>query len=181
MSGDEPLAYSSMVEGLRRALGSRVDESAHRRFEELGIPMRGKLLPAYPRDVWLKVSIYAGQLLNPGLDAKAQRVALGRRFVRGYAETMVGKALVAAMRVLGSKRSLMRLERSFRTGNNYSRAVFREGEGGIEIDILGAPYPEWYEGMVMESLEITGAKNISLTTLKYEPPELTTYRVSFTG
>lgn len=176
---DEPLAFSSMVEGLRRALGHQVDEAAHRRFEELGIPMRGKIQPTYPRDVWMRVSLYAGQLLNPTLSPEAQRVALGRRFVRGYTETIVGRALLTAMRVIGPKRALLRMERSFRTGNNYSRVTFRETPSGIELDVLGAPYPEWYEGMVRESLEITGAKEIELTRLKYEPPEVTTYRVAF--
>ena len=39
MSAEEPLAFSSMVEGMRRALGNRISESQHRRFEELGVPM----------------------------------------------------------------------------------------------------------------------------------------------
>lgn len=176
---DEPLAFSSMVEGLRRAMGNQVDEAAHRRFEELGIPMRGKMQPTYPRDAWMRVSLYAGQLLNPMLSPEAQRVALGRRFVQGYAETIVGKVLLTAMRIIGPRRALLRLERSFRTGNNYSRATFRETPAGLELDVLGTPYPEWYEGMVRESLAITGAKEIELTVLTYEPPAVTTYRVAF--
>ena len=176
---DEPVAYASMVEGMRRALAGRLDELAHKRFEELGIPMRGKVQATYPRAVWLKVAVYAGQLLSPTLAPEAQRVALGRRFVRGYIETLVGKALATALRVLGPKRALMRLERSFRTGNNYSRAQFREGPDGIEIDIIDAQYPEWYEGMMLESLEVTGAKDISIKAVRYEPPAITTYRVSF--
>ena len=178
---EEPLAYSSMVEGLKRALGDKVDEAAHLKFEALGIPMRGKPSPTYPRDAWMRVALYAGELLNPSLKPEAQRVALGRRFVRGYMDTIVGKALVAAMRVLGPKRALMRLEKSFRTGNNYSRCVFRETPEAIELDILNAPYPEWYEGMVLESLEVTGAKRIVVEAVRYQPPEITTYRVRFEG
>ncbi len=176
---DEPLAFASMVEGMRRALAGRLDEPAFKKFEELGIPMRGPMKPTYPRDVWMRVSLYAGQLLNPSLPPKEQRVALGRRFVRGYIETLVGKALAAALRVLGPKRALMRLERSFRTGNNYSKAVLRETPEGIELDILDAQYPEWYEGMVLESLEVTGAKDASVKAVRYEPPAITTYRVVF--
>jgi len=179
VKSEEPLAYASMVEGMRRALAGRLDEKAHERFEALGIPMRGKLAAAYPRAVWLKVALYAGELLNPSLAPEAQRVALGRRFVRGYIETLVGKALAAALRVLGPGRALMRLERSFRTGNNYSRAEFRETAQGIEIDIIDAQYPEWYEGMMLESLEVTGAKDIAIEAVRYEPPAITTYRVSF--
>jgi uncharacterized protein (TIGR02265 family) len=176
---EEPLAFASMVEGLRRAMGT-LDERTHRKFEELGLPMRGKMEQTYPRDLWVRVCLFAGQQLNPTFSPEQQRVALGRRFVQGYAETLVGKALLAAMRVLGPKRALARLERSFRTGNNYSRVTFRETEGGgIELDVLGAPYPEWYEGMVYESLVVTGAKDIEVKAVKFQPPELTTYRVSF--
>jgi uncharacterized protein (TIGR02265 family) len=182
VSAEEPLAFASMVEALRRALGDRLDERTHQKFEALGIPMRGKIASTYPRDAWMRVSLYAGEVLNPALAPEAQRVALGRRFVRGYSETMVGKALLAAMRVLGPRRALMRLERSFRTGNNYSRAELRAlPSGALELDIIGAPYPEWYEGMVLEALAVTGAHDAVVKPIRYRPPEITTYAVSFRG
>ena len=37
MSGPD-LAFSSMVEGLIRALGDKLDDRAHQKFAELGLP-----------------------------------------------------------------------------------------------------------------------------------------------
>jgi uncharacterized protein (TIGR02265 family) len=176
---EEPLAFASMVEGMRRALGDRVTEAAHRRFETIGIPMRGPLKPTYPRTIWIEASLYAGQLLSPELNPEQQRVALGKRFVRGYMETIVGRALITAMRLLGPRRSMLRMQRSFNTGNNYSKVVIREVPGALEVDVFGAPYPEWYEGMIHESLIATGAKEAEVKAIRYEPPEITTYRAVF--
>ena len=60
----------------------------------------------------------------------------------------VGKALMASMRVLGTKRALARLEKSFRTGNNYSKAELKEEADGLYMVVSNAPYPEWYQGMI---------------------------------
>lgn len=181
MSEEEAhVVYSATVEGLRRAIGDRLDERAHEKLAALGIPLEGKLAAAYPRNAWIAVSLYAGELLNPGMTPSEQRVALGRRFVRGYAETVVGGALLTALRILGPRRALARFERNMRTGTNYARTQLREVDGGLlELDIINAPYPEWYEGMVREALEVTGARDVKLEVVKLEPPAITTYRVSF--
>ena len=73
---DAPVVYTSSAERLIRALGARLDERAHQRFAELGIPLRGKLQPAYPRDVWLKAGQLASQLLSPHLLATDALVVL---------------------------------------------------------------------------------------------------------
>jgi uncharacterized protein (TIGR02265 family) len=176
---DAPVVYTSSAEGLIRALGDRLDERAHQRFAEIGIPLRGKLQPAYPREVWLKAGQLASQLLSPHLPADQQKVVLGRRFVHGFGETIVGKALLAAMRVLGPKRALLRLERSLRTGNNYSTVTLRElGEGQLELEVSDAPFPEYYQGMVEASLELTGCKSWEVKLLKRVGNE-TTYSIRF--
>ena len=168
-----------MVEGIIRALGDKLDEKAHARFAALGIPLKGKLQAAYPRDLWWPVAHCAGELLSPHLTPPEQRRALGRRFVYGYNETIVGKALITAMKVLGPKRSLARIGRNFKTGNNYSTAEMRETPEGIEMHVAGQPYPEWYAGIFEAAVEITGGKNVRVELLRADPPRLTVYRVSF--
>ena len=176
MTGD--VVFASTVEGLLRALGSKLDERAKAKFAELGLPLTGKLPATCPRDVWTRVSHYAGALLSPSLPPEAQRVALGHAFIDGYAETLVGRALLATMRVLGPKRALARLERSFMTGNNYSKAELREGPDGIFLIIGNAPYPEWYQGMVEKALERTGAKDIRVQAIAREG-DTTTFKIDF--
>jgi uncharacterized protein (TIGR02265 family) len=167
-----------MVEGLIRALGNKLDERAHQKFAELGLPLKGKLQPAYPRDAWISASLYAGELLNPTATPIEQRRLLGHRFVDGYAETLVGKALLASMRVLGTRRALARLEKSFRTGNNYSKAELREQADGLFMVVSNAPYPEWYQGMIESACRMTGAKEYRVQPIKREG-DTTTFRIEF--
>lgn len=176
---DEPVVFTSSVEGLIRALGPKLDARAHEQFAAIGLPLKGKLLTAYPRRVWLESGLLASRILFPTLEPVAQRVALGKRFVYGYSETLVGKALTSMMRMLGPKRALARLERSFHTGNNYTRCELRETPAGLELDLYDAPFPEYYQGMVEALLEITGAKDIVVTPLKRVANE-TTYGIKFT-
>lgn len=170
--------FSSMVEGMVRAVGSKLDERALQHCAELGIPLRGKLQPTYSREAWTKVSLFVGGVLWPTLKPEEQRRQLGHRFVEGYTETIVGKALIAAMRVLGPKRALARLEKSFRTGNNYSKAELVDGPEGLSMIIANSPYPEWYQGMIEKALERTGASEIRVEPFKREG-DTTTFRISF--
>src|SRR3954467_1085686 len=114
---EEPVVFTSTVEGLIRALGDKLDERAHQRFAAIGLPLKGKLQTAYPRAVWLESGLIAAQILFPSLSPEQQRVALGKRFVQGYGETIVGRALLTMMKMLGPKRTLERLKKSFNTGN----------------------------------------------------------------
>jgi uncharacterized protein (TIGR02265 family) len=172
------VVFTSTVEGLIRALGDKLDVRTHAKFKELGIPLEGKLQAAYPREAWVRVAHYAGELLAPNLPPEQQRVVLGRRFIGGFAETIVGKALLATMRVLGPRRALARLNRNLQTGNNYSRTELRETPEGLELWVGNAPFPEWYQGMVIAALEKTGAKEISVEPIRRSGDE-TTYRISF--
>jgi uncharacterized protein (TIGR02265 family) len=177
--GDSDVIFSSTVEGLMRAMGDKLDEAAHRRFAELGLPMKGKLQPTYPRALWIKVCLAAGEVMFPQLPAEQQRIQLGHRFIRGYGETLVGKTLLTAMKLLGPKRSLERLQRSLQTGNNYTKVTLREVEGGFELDLADAPYPEWYQGMFEAALQVTGAKSWSVTPSKRVGNDIT-YSIKFT-
>jgi uncharacterized protein (TIGR02265 family) len=174
----EELVFSSMVEGMVRAVADKLDDRAHAHCAELGIALRGKLHPTYSREAWTKVSLYVGGVLWPMLKPEEQRRQLGHRFVEGYTETMVGKALIAAMRVLGPKRALARLEKSFRTGNNYSKAELVDGAEGLFMIIANSPYPEWYQGMIEKALERTGATDIRVESFKREG-DTTTFRIGF--
>jgi uncharacterized protein (TIGR02265 family) len=176
---DEKVVYTNSAEGLRRALGDKLDARAEQKFKDLGVPLTGKLLFAYPREAWIQAGHLAGQLLFPHLPPDKQRVALGKRFVYGYGETVVGKALLAAMRVLGPKRALMRLERSFHTGNNYTQAKLTEVPDGLELLISDSAFPEWHQGMVEASLELTGCKTYEVKQLRRVGNE-TTFSIKFT-
>ena len=176
---DEPVVFTSTVEGLIRAMGDKLDERAHKQFADIGLVLKGTLQAAYPRSLWLAAGLLASQILFPQLPPEQQRLNLGRRFVHGYSETIVGKALLTMMRMLGPRRSLARLKKSFETGNNYSEVSMREVETGLELDVGDAPYPEYYQGMVEALLQLTGCKTYEVTPIR-RVGNATTYKISFT-
>ncbi len=176
--GEPAVVFTSTVEGLIRALGDKLDERVHQQFADIGLPLKGKLLAAYSREVWLKSGLLASQLLFPTLPPEKQRVELGRRFVYGYSETIVGKALVTMMRMLGTRRALERLKKSFHTGNNYTEVALREVDGQLELDVSDAPFPEYYQGMVEAVLELTGRTTFEVAQIRRVGNE-TTFRIRF--
>ena len=181
--GDEQqnhVVFAAMVEGLIRALKDKLDDKTHARFAELGISLKPPFKPSYPRAAWTKVAHLAGEVLTPGAPLEQQRFNLGSRFIYGYSETLVGGALIAMMRVLGPKKAMQRLGKSFKTGNNYSKAELREEGGALYLDVLEAPFPEWYQGVIQATLQITGAKDIKVELVHDERPAKITYKVQFT-
>lgn len=171
--------FSATVEGLIRAMGDKLNDAANKRFEALGMPLKGKLQPTYPRPLWIKVCLLAGEIMFPNLPPEQQRVHLGRRFISGYGETLVGKTLLTAMKLLGPRRSLERLQRSLQTGNSYTRVTLRETPEGFELEVADAPYPEWYQGMFEAALQVTGSKTPSVTPIKRVGNDIT-YRIVIT-
>jgi len=76
-------------------------------------------LPAYPAEKDEPLGDHHGDDALPALERDEALERLGEDFFRGFSSTLIGQALKAMMRVIGTRRSLQRMERNFRTGNNY--------------------------------------------------------------
>ena len=112
MTPNEPIVFSQTVDGLLRALGTRLDDDAKDHLRDLGLNVRARLDPAYTLAVWTPVMRYASTLVAPGRPPPEQMFELGRRFIEGYAETIVGRAMLTALNVLGPRRTLERMSRN---------------------------------------------------------------------
>jgi uncharacterized protein (TIGR02265 family) len=162
------LIFSQTVEGLFRSLGPLSDEALER-FRALGIDPEQPLAPAYPVDQWLQLMKAAAQVRFPSLPFEAAIEALGRGFVDGYGETMIGKAMLAMLRVMGPKWALARLRRSLSTGSNFfETTVVERGPREVEVSLNRCTWPEWYFGLITRGLEHAGAKNVSVSLLSHE-------------
>lgn len=103
-----------------RALGDDVDKpEVKSALLAIGIDP-GRLLPAYHVPEYVKLMEFIGAHRFPTLQGDARDRELGREFIRGFGQTLVGKATLAMGKVLGPMRATMRLTRSMRTVNNYS-------------------------------------------------------------
>lgn len=160
----EKLVFSHSVEGFLRAVRPVLDGSLKEELLALGIDTTKPLLPAYPVDVLRHALVAGARRLSPSLSQDAALVALGRRFVEGYSETLVGRALKTAIRLVGPARTLDRLARQFRTGNNYSESkVTQHAPGKALLWCNEVSHPSYYVGLVSGALEVAGGKDVKVT------------------
>ncbi len=162
------MMYAQSVEGLLRALAP-LSASAKRRFTELGVDPDKRLEPAYPREKWLELIRLACELTAPGQELEPASRALGRRFMEGYAQTLVGKAMLTMLRVIGPRRALGRMSKNFRTGNNFSETKLEEPAPGVyELWCSHVTLAGWYQGIIEGGLTLAGARDVKATLLRRE-------------
>jgi uncharacterized protein (TIGR02265 family) len=164
----EKLIFAQPIEGFIRALGP-LNEQARAKLRACGIDVDKRLLPAYPLEQFLAALDYAGEMVAPTKSKEDQARELGRRFMDAYRETMIGRAMVAGMRVIGPWRTLERLSNKFRTGNNFSETTLtRLGPTEAELWCNQTSRPGWYSGIVARGLELSGAKAVEVRVISHD-------------
>lgn len=161
----ENLIFAQTIEGFLRALAP-LNEQDRLALKGLGLDVDKRLLPAYPLEQFIAFLDYAGERLAPGATQLEQAATVGRRFMDGYQQTMVGRAMVGALRVIGPWRTLERLSNKFRTGNNFSQTTLtRLGPTEAEFWVNLTARPGWYVGLVGRGLELAGAREVEVSVI----------------
>jgi uncharacterized protein (TIGR02265 family) len=166
----EALVFTPIFEALARALGPRLNAEAKERFRALGVNYDApELLPGYPYETWVQAMDLGSQLLLPNASQDARHEATGRRLIDSYGETLVGKALLTAMRVIGPRRSLERMARNLRTANNYTETKLTVApDGAYHLWCSKVASVSFYRGLLQRGLEVAGAKEVSVTSLTHD-------------
>ena len=160
--------YAQSVEGLFRALAP-LSASVKQRFAALGVDPDKRLEPAYTREKWLELIRLACELTAPGQDVEVATRALGRRFMEGYGQTLVGKAMLTMLRVIGPRRALDRMSKNFRTGNNFSQTKLSQPSPGVyELWCSHVTIAGWYQGIIEGGLTLSGAREVKATLVRRE-------------
>ncbi|MBL8921097.1 MAG: DUF2378 family protein [Myxococcaceae bacterium] len=176
----EKLWFQSAVEGLLlRGVGARLTPALRSRLRELGVDL-DHLEPAYPQATMTKAigvvvdELFADRTREGGLRE------LGHVFMRGYAETFIGAAMVQIMKVIGPRRTLERMQRNFRNGTNFIETKFEAvGEREATLwfnDVSGMP--AFYAGILEEGGRMTGAN--ATVAVESATDASCTFRVSWT-
>jgi uncharacterized protein (TIGR02265 family) len=174
----EPQVFPQTVEALIRALGDRLDPEGARQLAEAGVNVHERIQPV-SQDGWYNVTRAAAKVLCPDAPVEVGLFEVGKRFVRGFEETLLGRGTIALARVLGPKRSLQRMTRNFRNGNNYTETRLVElTSNRFEMWVSNVVVPEFIRGMIVAGLEVSGARNPRVETASFDP-EGTTYRISW--
>lgn len=177
----EKLIFAQTFEGLLRSVQDRLSPQVVEGLKAMGLDTTAPLLPAYSHTLFTEVITYLAGQLHPGLERDAAITLLGRDFMDAYGETMVGRAMMAMIRLIGPRRALERVTRQFRTGNNFSETrLTPRGEREYELWINEVRLPGWYVGIVSRGLELAGAKGVKVELISRTGVD-STFRATWAG
>lgn len=165
------LVFQSAVEGLFvHGVGKRSTERLKDRLRKIGLNLDRKFDPAYPRDTWEQVLEITREELFPEMEIDTGYFKIGEAIVDGYSETLIGKALVGVVRLLGPKRTLARMTKNLRSANNYNETAQSDlSENGAEIWINeGKMNPYYFAGIFAATVRFAGAKGVQVTVRKHD-------------
>lgn len=158
------VVFSQMFESLlQQALADRMTPDLKRKLKEsVHVDLDGALMPAYPAEVWPQTLRLVAAELFPGEEPDEALRKLGHANARGFMNTLVGNALVALLKILGPHRTLERMTRNFRTGNNFMETrLTKVGAADYRIwvsEVQGMP--TFLQGVFETALSIVGAKDL---------------------
>ncbi len=173
MIAPEQLEFSRSVEGLfQKGLGSAVDLALKAKLKAQGLDLDKKLLPGYPAADFHRWVETTARHLYPDLTTLEGTRLLGRTAVPGLEDTMMGRALVSGLKLIGPRRSLERVERVFRNNSNYQRVTvdsLSETGGRITIGFVFG-IPGYYQGIFESVMPLLGVRNPRVAMLPTPPP-----------
>jgi uncharacterized protein (TIGR02265 family) len=119
---EERLEFGPSLRGLFiDALGPELTDAMKADLRAAGLNVDAPLLPAYPAATFAKCVRVVARGLKPDLSEDDALRSMGRRAVDGLSTNFIGRALLSVVRLLGIRRTLLRMERAFRNSNNYTR------------------------------------------------------------
>jgi uncharacterized protein (TIGR02265 family) len=140
----QPVVFDSVVEGLARALGNPLPPNLRAQFEKAGIdPVRP--VPAYPLEQFEALITGLARELYPRQTPAEGLHALGRHFLKGFVQTMVGKAVFALAQVIGPKRTLLRMGRNFKSAAD-AMDITTVSTGAAEVELQVVVQPQFLAG-----------------------------------
>ncbi|RKH18476.1 DUF2378 family protein [Corallococcus praedator] len=178
MSSQNEFVFGHTVEGLLLALQGRMDEPLRAKLKAAGLDLERKLEPAYPNAVWQRLLQLGAEELFPGVPMKEAQWLLGERFVEGYFETNMGRALKGVLKLLGPARALERTSRNLASGSNFLHVeVQKVSDTDFRIRVNeGGTYPEFIGAICHFGTMATGVKGLT-TVVESRDGRAAIYRV----
>jgi uncharacterized protein (TIGR02265 family) len=163
---ERPVVFGNSVEALLRVLQPVLTPALAARFRQLGVDLHHPN-PAYPYELWVEALRLAMATLYPDASHDEATYRLGRAIFETYGSTLLGKALLQLLRVVGPKRGLERMARNLRTTNNYSETrLVEHGAGHFELWVNRAAFPHYFRGLLEAGLEFAGARQVHVRLLR---------------
>lgn len=122
-----------------------------------GVDLRALKLE-YPMRVFNRCVDRAGAHVYPGLPAEAARRQLGRVFIQGFAQTLLGKVVAVGMPLLGPVRYLKRFQDHLHMDSSPLRVTpVQVGERAFRMEFRNGveATPDFMAGLLEEGLRYT--------------------------
>jgi uncharacterized protein (TIGR02265 family) len=170
---EERFIFPAAVEGMLKGMGKRATPAFKAHLKSHGLDF-DNVPPAIPMATWTPFLRAAATFTWPEVPEDEAMRLLGLHFIRGWQNTAMGSAMSVMLRLLGPVRTLTRLDRAFRTSDNFTRAVTEmvgENEALITInEVQGAP--TYWIGILQGGLEVLGREG-SVTLHEAKLPSAT--------
>jgi uncharacterized protein (TIGR02265 family) len=155
------LVYDFGVESLFRGLGARLTPELKQQVRVIGIDLDKKLLPAYPKELWVRAVDAVASELSRGSTLAAARRELGHAITLGFAEGALGRLMAPGVRLMGVRRILLRIPKNLAMSNNFMRVAATEtGPSALRVEMNEAvPSPEFLCGVIEAMAGYSGAKS----------------------
>lgn len=161
--------YEHTVDALFfKALHARIGPELKEKLKALHIDLDGKPKNV-PQADWVRaLRLAADELFTGPLDERYR--SLGRAVLQRFEDTLMGRAIIAVMRVMGPARALKRIETNLRGGNNFIRAsLVQQGERQFVSEVNECNgNPHYIAGVIDAALHITGAKEVQVKVLHFD-------------
>ncbi len=125
MPPEQRVVFAHTMGALLERCARGLTEEQWAKLAAMGIS-RTHRLPAYEFSLWCQAIEFIARCRHPNQPIGDAEYNTGLAFIEAYVETFVGRALFAMLRLLGTKRTVHRLTRSFRTGTNFTQIDVRE-------------------------------------------------------
>ena len=170
------IIFGNTFSGLYQEVRAGLSPEAHDRLlREAGVDFRRALLPAYPAATFARVVQVMGEELYPDVPRDEALRRMGRRVLKGYLGTFIGRSVVTVARLVGVRRTLRQMTKNFRSSDNFTVAeVEEDGPGAMRVwlnDALGMP--AYYAGFFEVVVEGSGGKVVRVLVERSEPPAVT--------
>lgn len=162
--------FDHLVEGLMRGLGPGLTPALRDKWRGAGVDPDRRIPSTIARAQWVSVLRHSALLTFPVVPEDEAYRRLGRKLIDGYQQTLLGRAVLSLVRVLGPRRTLVRLTDQFRSGNTYSQTRLTEkGPNDYELWVNQANgNPGYIQGILDASLAIAGARGLSIEVVSFD-------------
>ena len=179
---EERVVFGNTIDGMmNKALTGRMTPQLKSRLKLQGLDLDERIRAGYPYEDWKRWAGIVAEDVFPDLLAPERYRQLGRTVVFGIRHTTLGKAIEVVLQIIGPKRALERMNKNFRTSDNFSQAtVTALGPRELHVHMNEVmDQPTYMQGIFEAIVEVSGGKNAQAEILSVSLPTAT-YRITWT-